>query len=49
MLIEPTENFEVEKKKQQDFFDLDECFRAATEPDDVKRLGDQLGRRVFGG
>jgi len=50
MLIELIENgLEAEKKKQQEFFDLAERFRGATEPEDVKRLGDQLGRTVFGG
>ncbi len=50
MLIELIENgLEAEKRKQQEFFDLAERFRGATEPEDVKRLGDQLGRMVFGG
>jgi len=31
------------------FFDLAEGFRSATDPKEVKRLGDQLGRMVFGG
>lgn len=33
---------------QQEFFDLAERFRAATDPEEVKRLGDQMGRLVFG-
>jgi hypothetical protein len=50
MLLELIENgLEAEKRKQQEFFDLAERFRGATEPEDVKRLGDQLGRMVFGG
>jgi hypothetical protein len=50
MLIELIENgLEAEKRKQQEFFDLAERFRSAIEPEDVKRLGDQLGRMVFGG
>ncbi|HXJ38377.1 MAG TPA: hypothetical protein VNH18_03805 [Bryobacteraceae bacterium] len=49
MLLELIENgIEAEKKKQQEFFDLAERFRSATDPDEVKRLGDQMGRMVFG-
>ncbi|MDQ6664436.1 MAG: hypothetical protein M3Z23_08585 [Acidobacteriota bacterium] len=39
---------EAEKRKQQDFFNLAERFRGATDPDDVKRLGDQMGYMAFG-
>jgi hypothetical protein len=39
----------AEKRKQQEFFDLAERFRRATNPDEVKRLGDEMGRMVFGG
>jgi len=50
MLAELIENgMEAEKRKQQDFFDLAERFRRATDPTEVKRLGDQMGRMVFGG
>jgi hypothetical protein len=50
MLVELIENgIEAEKRKQQGFFDLAERFRAATDPDEAKRLGDELGRLVFGG
>ena len=49
MLLELIENgMEAEKRKQQEFFDLAERFRNATDPEDVKRLGDQMGRMVFG-
>jgi len=49
MLLELIENgMEAEKRKQEQFFDLAERFRAATDPDEVKRLGDQMGRIVFG-
>ena len=49
MLVELLENgLEAEKRKQQEFFDLAERFRRATDPEEVKRLGDQLGRMVFG-
>jgi hypothetical protein len=40
---------ELENRKQQEFFDLTERFRRATDPDEVRRLGDQMGRMVFGG
>jgi hypothetical protein len=39
---------EAEKHKQQEFFGLAERFRSATDPEEVKRLGDQMGRMVFG-
>ena len=50
MLVELIENgIEAEKRKQQEFFDLAERFRGASDPQEAKRLGDQLGRMVFGG
>ena len=50
MLLELIENgMEAEKRKQQEFFDLAELFRSATDPEEVKRLGDRMGRMVFGG
>ena len=49
MLVELIENgIEAEKQKQQEFFDLADRFRSATDPEEVKRLGDQMGRMVFG-
>ena len=49
MLVELIENgIEAEKQKQQEFFDLAERFRNATDPEEVKRLGDRMGRMVFG-
>jgi len=49
MMVELIEyGMEAEKRKQQEFFDLAERFRAATDPEEVKRLGDQMGRMVFG-
>ncbi len=49
MLVELIENgLEAEKRKQQEFFDLAERFRTASDPEEVKRLGDQMGRMVFG-
>src|SRR5260370_4673588 len=49
MLVELIENgIEAEKQKQQEFFDFAERFRSASDPEEVKRLGDQMGRMVFG-
>ena len=49
MLVELIENgIEAEKRKQQEFFELAERFREATDPEEVKRLGDELVRMVFG-
>ena len=49
MLLELIGNgLEAEKCKQQEFFGLTERFRSATDPEEVKRLGDQMGRMVFG-
>jgi hypothetical protein len=36
------------KQKARAFFQLAERFRAADDPEQVKQLGDQLGRFVFG-
>ena len=50
LLAELVENvLEAERRKEEQFFDLAERFRAATDPDEVKRLADQMGRMVFGG
>ncbi len=50
MLVELIENgIETEKRKQQEFFELAERFREAKDPETAKRLGDELGRMVFGG
>lgn len=50
MLVELIENgLETERRKQQEFFQLAERFRRASDPKEVKQLGDELGRMVFGG
>ncbi len=49
MLVELIENgIEAEKRKQQEFFELAERFRDATDPKEAKRLGHELGHMVFG-
>jgi hypothetical protein len=42
------EGIEARKHKQKEFFELAKRFRAATDPEDAARLGDDLGRMVFG-
>ena len=42
------EGIEAQKRKQKEFFELAERYRAATDPKDVARLGDDLCRMVFG-
>jgi hypothetical protein len=39
---------EAQKQEQKQFFELAERFRNATDPEEAKRLGDQLGRMVLG-
>ena len=41
------EGIEARKRKQQEFFDLAKRFRSATDPKEVERLGNELGRMVF--
>jgi predicted transcriptional regulator len=49
MLVELVEDgLEAQRRKEEDFFALAERFRAADNPKDVQRLGDELGRMVFG-
>jgi len=49
MMVELIEyGMEAEKRKQREFFELAERFRNATDPEEIKRLGDQMGRMVFG-
>lgn len=49
VLVELIEHgIEAGKQREQAFFELAERFRAANDPSEVKRLGDQLGRFIFG-
>ena len=49
VLVELIElGIEARKQKEKAFFELAERFRAANDPEQAKRLGDELGRLVFG-
>ena len=50
MLVELVEDgLEAQKRKQREFFALAERFRSTRDAKEAERLGDQLGRLVFGG
>jgi EAL domain-containing protein (putative c-di-GMP-specific phosphodiesterase class I) len=50
VLIELIEQgIEARQQTEKAFFQLAERFRAADDPEQVKQLGDELGRFVFGG
>ena len=50
MLLEPIENgIDSEIRKQEQFFALAERFRNEKDLEAANRLGDELGRMVFGG
>ena len=38
----------AEKQKENAFFELAERFRSSKDPNEVKKLGDEMGRFVFG-
>jgi hypothetical protein len=40
---------EAAKRKQQRFFELAKRFSNTMNPEKAKRLGDKLGRTIFGG
>jgi predicted DNA-binding ribbon-helix-helix protein len=49
VLVELIEQgMEARKQRERVFFDLAERFRAATDPEQVQSLGEQLGRFIFG-
>jgi hypothetical protein len=49
VLVELIElGIDAQQQKEKAFFQLAERFRAANDPEQVKQLGDQLGRFVFG-
>ena len=50
VLVELIElGIEARKQKEKAFFELAERFRAASDPEQAKHLGDELGPLVFGG
>ena len=49
MLVELLEEgIEYRKAKEKAFFELAERFRQTKDPDEAARLGDELGKMVFG-
>jgi hypothetical protein len=42
------DGIEADKRKQHEFFELAERFRRASDPEEIMRLGDQLGCMIFG-
>jgi len=42
------QGLEAQKEKERAFFALAERFRSASDPSDVKEIGEELGRFVFG-
>lgn len=49
VLVELIElGMEARKQKEKAFFEVAERFRAATDPEEAKKLGDELGRLMFG-
>jgi hypothetical protein len=49
VLVELIElGIEARKQKEKAFFELAERFRNASDPDQAKQLGNELGRLVFG-
>ncbi|HTU43866.1 MAG TPA: hypothetical protein VMF91_02300 [Bryobacteraceae bacterium] len=50
ILLELVEHgIQAQKRKKQEFVALAELFRSTDDPEEVKRLGDQMGRMIFGG
>ena len=49
VLVELVEiGLEARQQKEAAFFDLAKRFRDSNDPEETKRLGDELGRMVFG-
>ena len=40
---------EDDRRRDAEFFELAEKFRAAEDPREIQRLGEALGRKIFGG
>ncbi|MGA2103305.1 MAG: hypothetical protein ABSG34_19495 [Candidatus Sulfotelmatobacter sp.] len=49
VLVELVEQgLEAQKEKEKAFFALADRFRSASDPSEVKQLGDEMGRFIFG-
>jgi len=49
VLVELVElGLEARKQKEKEFFELAERFRSSNDSEEVRQLGDELGRFVFG-
>jgi hypothetical protein len=49
VLVELIElGIEAKRQREKEFFELAERFRASKDPEEIKRLGDELGLLVFG-
>jgi len=49
VLVELVEmGLEARQQKEAEFFELAKRFRDSQDPEETKRLGDELGRMVFG-
>ena len=49
VLVELLEQgLEAQKEKERAFFAVAERFRAASDPEEIKQLGDEMGRFIFG-
>jgi hypothetical protein len=47
-LVEPGLEAQEEKEKEKAFFAFAHRFRSASDPDEIKRLGDEMGKFIFG-
>ena len=49
MLVELVEEgIELQRQKEKAFFERAERFRTSTDPNEIQRFGNQLGKIVFG-
>jgi hypothetical protein len=49
VLVELVEQgLEAQREKEKAFFALAERFRSAADPEEVRQLGDEMGRFIFG-
>jgi hypothetical protein len=49
VLVELVElGLEARERREKEFFELAKKFRDTSDPEEVKRLGDEMGRYIFG-